>query len=95
MSNFGLLSILLWGLAYIAAAKNFQKVPWLVGLFVIEKLIFGLVWINWMLHNSLTEVYEKDLLAGIFFTVYGINDWVFFIFFLIVFVRLSKSTIKE
>jgi hypothetical protein len=46
MSNFGLLSILLWGLAYIAAAKNFQKVPWLVGLFVIEKLIYGLVWTN-------------------------------------------------
>ncbi|NDP23187.1 MAG: hypothetical protein GZ091_19230 [Paludibacter sp.] len=91
MSNFGLLMILIWGLAYISVAKKYHEVRWLVGIFAIEKLIYGLVWINWMLSNDIAAVYEKDLMAGVFYSIYGINDWVFFIFFILVFIRLSKS----
>ena len=29
MSNFGLLMILIWGLAYISVAKSYQQVKWL------------------------------------------------------------------
>lgn len=90
MSNFGLLMILIWGLAYISVAKNYDKVRWLVGIFAIEKFIYGCVWINWILNNTISEVYEKDLMAGVFYSIYGINDWVFFIFFILVFLRLSK-----
>jgi hypothetical protein len=90
MSNFGLLMILIWGLAYISVAKNYDKVKWLVGIFAIEKFIYGCVWINWILNNTISEVYEKDLMAGVFYSIYGINDWVFFIFFILVFLRLSK-----
>ena len=90
MSNFGLLMILIWGLAYISVAKNYDKVKWLVGIFAIEKFIYGCVWINWILNNNISEVYEKDLMAGVFYSIYGINDWVFFIFFILVFLRLSK-----
>lgn len=91
MSNFGLLMISVWGLAYISIAKNYQYVKWLVGIFAIEKLIYGIIWTNWMLHNSVSEVFAKDILAGLFYSVYGINDWVFFIFFSFVFIRLSRS----
>jgi hypothetical protein len=35
MSNFGLLMILIWGLAYICC-KNYDKVKWFVGIFAIE-----------------------------------------------------------
>jgi len=90
MSNFGLLMILIWGLAYISVAKSYDKVKWLVGIFAIEKLIYGCVWIHWILNNTISEVYEKDLMAGVFYSIYGINDWVFFIFFIVVFLRLSK-----
>ncbi|SEA68747.1 hypothetical protein SAMN05443667_10798 [Flavobacterium gillisiae] len=90
MSNFGLLMILIWGLAYISVAKSYDKVKWLVGIFAIEKLIYGCVWIHWILNNNISEVYEKDLMAGVFYSIYGINDWVFFIFFIVVFLRLSK-----
>ena len=82
--------ILIWGLAYISVAKNYDKVKWLVGIFAIEKFIYGCVWINWILNNTISEVYEKDLMAGVFYSIYGINDWVFFIFFILVFLRLSK-----
>lgn len=90
MSNFGLVMILIWGLAYISVSKKYHSLKWLVGVFAIEKLIYGLVWTNWMLHNTISDVYEKDLMAGLFYSTYGINDWVFFIFFSLVFIRLYK-----
>ncbi len=90
MSNFGLVMILVWGLAYMSIAKNYHAVKWLVGVFAIEKLIYGCIWINWMLTNTISDVYDKDMMAGIFYSTYGINDWVFFVFFLLVFIRLSK-----
>ena len=90
MSNFGLLMILIWGLAYISVAKSYQHVKWLVGVFAIEKLIYGCVWINWTLNNNISEVYEQDKMAGRFYSIYGINDWVFFVSFAFVFLRLSR-----
>lgn len=91
MSNFGLLMILIWGLAYISAAKNYAKVKWLVGVFAVEKLIYGCVWINWLLNNNIYDVYEKDTMAGLFYSIYGINDWLFFVFFSYVFFRVIRS----
>ena len=87
MSNFGLLMIIVWGLAYIAVAKHFYQVRWLVGVFAIEKFIYGYVWINWLLKNNLSDVYAKDSMAGTFYASYGINDWIFCVFFLFVFIR--------
>jgi hypothetical protein len=90
LSNFGLLMIFIWGLAYISVAKNYDKVKWLVGVFAVEKFIYGCVWTNWILNNNISDVYEKDIMAGMFYSIYGINDWVFFVFFILVFFRLSK-----
>ncbi len=91
MSNFGLLMIIIWGLAYISVSKNYDKVKWLVGVFAIEKFIYGSLWTNWILNNSLADVYNKDTSAGIFYSIYGINDWIFFVFFLFVFIRLVSA----
>ncbi|QCE42743.1 hypothetical protein [Psychroserpens sp. NJDZ02] len=91
MSNFGLLMILVWGLAYIAVAKKHHEVKWLIAVFAIEKFIYGCVWANWMLTNSVSEVFSKDKMAGVFYSIYGINDWIFFIFFFYVFITLSKK----
>ena len=88
MSNFGLLMIIIWGLAYISVSKDFDKVKWLIGVFAIEKFIYGFVWTKWMLNNNLSHVFEKDTSAGFFYATYGINDWIFFVFFLLVFIRL-------
>ncbi|MDO8967624.1 hypothetical protein [Algoriphagus sp.] len=88
MSNFGLVMIVVWGLAYISVAKNYHAVKWLVAVFAVEKLIYGIVWTKWILKHELSAVYAKDTMAGIFYTIYGLNDWVFFIFFSYVFLRL-------
>jgi hypothetical protein len=90
MSNFGLLMIVVWGLAYISVSKCYKKTKWLIGVFVIEKIIYGCVWINWMINNDLSVVFGKDTMAGLFYSMYGLNDWIFSIFFLIVFIRLVK-----
>ena len=94
MSNFGLLMIVLWGFAYLSVSKHYSKVKWIVGVFAVEKFIYGFIWIKWMLNNDLSAVYSKDILAGAFFAVYGINDWIFFIFFSFVFLRLISDKDK-
>lgn len=97
LSTFGLLMIIIWGLAYISVSKIFYKVKWLIGVFVIEKFIYATYWTNWIINNSLNDVLKKDKLAGIFYSIYGINDWIFFVFFLLVFVQVvrEKNKIKE
>ena len=92
MSRFGLLMIVVWGLAFFATAKHYEKMKWLVGVFVIEKLVYALNWSIWISQNNLSAVYEEDLMAGIFYTIYGINDWLFFVFFAVVFAGLVKKT---
>jgi hypothetical protein len=91
MSYFGLLMIMVWGVAYMAVSKSFEKVKWLVGVFVIEKLAYVIAYGHWFANNSLQEVYDKDLLAGIFFTVYGWNDLLFMLFFGYVFFKIKPS----
>lgn len=91
MSNFGLLMIVIWGLAYMSVAENYASVKWLVGVFAVEKLIYGIAWVNWLMNNNISEVYEEDVMAGMFYSVYGINDWLFCFFFSYVFVRLIRA----
>lgn len=91
MSNFGLLMIVVWGLAYMSVAKNYKHVKWLVAVFAIEKFIYGFCWILWMLSNNVSTVFAKDKMAGAFYATYGVNDWVFCIFFLLVFIKLFKA----
>lgn len=94
MSNFGLMMIVVWGLAYLSIAKSYHTAKWLVAVFALEKLIYSLVWINWILNNSLAPVFEKDLMAGLFYSTYGLNDLVFFAFFSFVFLSLHKDKAK-
>ena len=81
MSNFGLLMIIVWGLVFLSVSQKYEQLNWLVGVFAIEKLIYVFNWINWMSKNDISRVYGKDLMAGIFYTTYGVNDLLFFVFF--------------
>lgn len=92
MGYFGLISIVLWGLAYIAVRNSYAQVPWLLAVFVIEKLLYVLVWLWWLKTNSLAAVYEQDTLAGLFYTIYGANDFLFGVFFAWVFFKISKKS---
>jgi hypothetical protein len=85
MSNFGLLMIVVWGLAYVGAAAVTTSIKWLAAAFAVEKLVYGVVWIRWLSENSLAQLYATDRFAGVFFSIYGANDLLFMFFFAWVF----------
>lgn len=90
MSNFGLLMIMVWGLAYLAAAFIEGNKKWLAAAFAIEKLVYVVVWLAWLGTNDLSSLYATDLMAGLFYSVYGFNDLLFMLFFGWVFVSQNK-----
>ena len=85
MSNFGLQMIAVWGLAYLGAATIRSDIKWLMGAFAVEKLAYVVVWTMWHSENSLAQLYATDIFAGIFYSIYGINDFLFMLFFARVF----------
>ena len=91
MSNFGLLMIAVWGLAYLGAATASTGIKWLAGAFAVEKLVYVVAWLLWLSHNNLAALYAKDLFAGMFFSIYGLNDLVFMLFFAWVFISASAE----
>ncbi len=95
MSNFGLLMIMVLGLAYLGTAFIQANVSWLAAAFAIEKLVYVIAWLMWIGHHSLADVYHQDLLAGLFYTIYGANDFVFMLFFLWVFMSQRRSKLAD
>lgn len=91
MSTFGLIMIMVWGLAYLGAASVSSGVRWLAAAFAIEKLVYVVAWFSWMFDNNISDVYAQDLYAGIFYTIYGPNDFFFMIFFALVFLKSSRK----
>lgn len=91
MSNFGLVMIAVWGLAYLAAASIKSNIKWLAGAFAVEKLVYVVVWVMWHSNNTIAQLYSKDVFAGVFFSIYGINDFVFMLFFAGVFLTQRRA----
>lgn len=94
-SYLGLISIILWGIAYIAVSKTYIHVPILIALFAFEKLVYVIFWTMFIHNNSLSVLYEKDFFAGLFYTIYGVNDFVFMVFFIAVLWFMGKSDKKK
>ena len=94
MGYFGLISIILWGFAYISVCKSYNQARWLVGVFVIEKLAYVIAWLAFIASRSLSSIYELDVLAGVFYTIYGANDFIFMLFFSFVFLRSGQVSAK-
>jgi hypothetical protein len=57
-----------------------------------EKLIYATHWTD--TDNKITDVLEKDKMAGIFYVIYGINDWMFFFYFSCLFYKCSQKRYK-
>ncbi len=95
MGYFGLISIVLWGFAYIAVCKSYNQVRWLVGVFVVEKLAYVIAWLSFITSRSLSSVYDQDALAGLFYTIYGANDFIFMLFFSFVFLKRGQVPSKS
>ncbi len=90
MSNFGLLMVIMWGLAYIAATTANSNIKWLAAVFALEKLIYGVVWVKWHLANDIELLFSTDVFAGIFYSIYGLSDLLFMVFFTYVFFSCAR-----
>lgn len=92
----GVLIIALWGLAYIAVAPIWYKVPWLLLVFAAEKLLFDLRWVHWIINHgeqSLPTLYQQDLMVALFYSSYGVWDGACALVFMWCFLRARKQAL--
>ncbi len=82
-SRFGLLGIVLWGLAYLAVAGTYPQVPLLVAVFALEKLVYVVTWVDWMARfgSEWPRLWSESPLSAVFFAIYGPTDLLFGVFF--------------
>ena len=92
-STFGLISIILWGLAYLAVARAYPHVPYLVLVFVIEKLVYVITWVQWLAQSgqTLPGLFTQSPLTAAFFALYGLNDLAFGLFFAVIAVKTWRT----
>ena len=89
----GVVIIALWGLAYIAVAPVWDKVPWLLLVFAAEKMLFDLRWVHWLIHygERLPALFEQDLMVALFYSGYGVWDGACALVFLWYFMRARQK----
>ncbi|MBA3530765.1 MAG: hypothetical protein H0T73_02435 [Ardenticatenales bacterium] len=82
-STFGLIVIILWGLAYIAVAQSYLQVRTLIAVFAIEKLVYVISWVFWLMAHGaeLPTIMANSPITGMFYVIYGLNDLLFGLFF--------------
>jgi hypothetical protein len=82
-SRFGLISIMLWGAAYLSVAASSTVVPALVTVFALEKFIYAFTWVRWIQqHNGeMRSLFGASPLTASFYAIYGPLDFAFGLFF--------------
>jgi len=75
--------VMVWGLAYAAQARTWQTAPAISLVFAVEKLVYVLWWVGWLSKHGqeLGGIFDRDMLAGVFYAIYGAGDAVFCLFF--------------
>ncbi len=93
-SNFGLIAIMLWGLAYISVAGSYMHVRELMFVFAVEKLVYVISWVGFLMTSGhlLPEIFEKSIMSGLFLSAYGLGDFIFGCFFSWVGIRGYRIT---
>lgn len=89
----GQVNIVLWGLAYLSVSFSFYKVPKLVFIFFIEKMVYAIIWGFWYVENGhlLPELADTQPVLANVFQFYGLGDLFFGLFFFYVVIRCSKD----
>jgi hypothetical protein len=89
----GLISIILWGLAYCSVAKSYQSVPYLVLVFSVEKMLYTMTWLKWLSKNwsALPSLFSESPLTATAYSIYGAGDFVFGVFFLWVAIKALRK----
>ena len=80
---FGLCMIMVWGGCYYACADSAHSNPKIGLIFTLEKMIYVGMWMMWITDDtpSLDSLYQRDLFAGLFYTIYGVIDFSYALLF--------------
>lgn len=92
-SNFGLVAIMLWGMAYVAVSRSYHYVPYVVAVFACEKMVYAITWVLWMCQfgHRLPDVFSQAPLTAVFYYTYGPIDFLFGVFFAWVAIRTLRQ----
>ncbi|HOP62371.1 MAG TPA: hypothetical protein PK358_09670 [Spirochaetota bacterium] len=93
-SDFGLIIIMLWGLAYISVSSTYMHVRGLMLIFTIEKLIYFITWIWFLVDKGsmLPGILSESFITGLALSSYGSVDFLFGCFFAWVWFKGYKVT---
>ena len=83
-SRFGIVMIMMWGVVYFSTARAAAHYPMISLALALEKFIYVCSWVVWMNTKeiSLSAIFERDLFAGVFYSIYGGVDLIYMGLFL-------------
>lgn len=89
----GQVAIMLWGFAYLAVARHYRHVPFLLLVFFVEKMVYVVAWLTWLSEKSqlLPQIDAISPMTAGFFTAYGALDALFGVFFGVMFIKARKD----
>ena len=89
----GQISVLLWGFAYLAVARTYRDVPFLLLVFCVEKTVYFMAWLMWLSTNghTLPRIEALSPTTAGFFMTYGAGDGLFAIFFGVMFIKAIRE----
>jgi hypothetical protein len=99
-SREGLVTIIIWGGAYLAAVPSLEagreKQPWTYAMFGAEKAFYTGTWLVWAMRQpsllkTLQDILAKDVLSALFMAAYGLNDAIFGAVFAVATVKALKG----
>ena len=89
----GLVAVMLWGFANWSVARSYPFVPYLLLVFFVEKMIYTLTWVRWLIKNghTLPSLFSESPLTATFYSIYGAGDFAFGLFFLWVAIKVLQK----
>jgi hypothetical protein len=93
-SKFGMIAIILWGMAYISVSSAYMHARWLMLVFAIEKLVYVITWTVFLADKGhmIPEIINESFITGSVLSSYGAGDFAFGCFFAWVWIRGYKIT---
>ena len=90
----GQIAVVLWGFAYLAVARSYHRVPFLLFVFFIEKMVYVVAWLLWLSNkgHTLPQIAASSPMTAGFFTAYGASDALFGLFFGVMCIRALKES---
>ncbi|HPQ54840.1 MAG TPA: hypothetical protein PK253_16425 [Spirochaetota bacterium] len=82
-SNFGMIVIMLWGLANIAVSSVYMHVRMLLFVFALERMAYTITWIIFIATSGslIPVIFQESIITGLILGSYGLCDAAFSLFF--------------